>query len=179
MKIKQLLCMISLGASFIANAAEFSLASTDIAQDQPLTRREVFKGFGCDGDNVSPQLSWRDAPEGTKSYAITVFDPDAPTGSGWWHWTVVNLPVSVTSVPRGVGSNLPAGAVQGRTDYGQPGFGGVCPPAGDNPHHYQFTVWALKVETLPLDAQASGARVGFLLNANVLAKATITPTYQQ
>jgi hypothetical protein len=82
MKIKQLLCMISLGASFIANAAEFSLASTDIAQDQPLTRREVFKGFGCDGDNVSPQLSWRDAPEGTKSYAITVFDPDAPTGSG-------------------------------------------------------------------------------------------------
>jgi Raf kinase inhibitor-like YbhB/YbcL family protein len=128
---------------------------------------------------VSPQLSWRDAPEGTKSYAITVFDPDAPTGSGWWHWTVVNLPVSVTSVPRGVGSNLPAGAVQGRTDYGQPGFGGVCPPAGDNPHHYQFTVWALKVETLPLDAQASGALVGFLLNANVLAKATITPTYQQ
>ena len=179
MKVRQILCALFLWAVFTANASEFSLTSSDIAQDQPLTRAEVFKGFGCDGDNLSPQLSWHNAPAGTKSYAITVFDPDAPTGSGWWHWTVVNLPVTVTSVPRAVGSTLPVGAVQGRTDYGQAGFGGVCPPAGDKPHHYQFTVWALKVDTLPLDAQASGALVGYMLNASALAKATIVATYQR
>ncbi|WP_460125908.1 YbhB/YbcL family Raf kinase inhibitor-like protein [Pseudomonas sp. S2_C03] len=179
MNIKQILCVLSLGVSFIAQAQSFSLTSDDIAQGKSLTQREVFNGFGCDGANLSPQLSWRNPPAGTKSYAITVFDPDAPTGSGWWHWTVANLPVTVTSLPRGAGSNLPVGAVQGRTDYGQAGFGGVCPPAGDPPHHYQFTVWALKVDSLPVDAQASGALVGYLLNANVLAKATITSTYQR
>ena len=177
MKIKLIPFVLCLGASLASHAADFTLTSPDIADNQPLTRREVFNGFGCEGANTSPALAWRNAPAGTKSFAVTVYDPDAPTGSGWWHWTVVNIPRSTTSLSSGAEGHLPKGAVQGRTDYGQATFGGVCPPPGDKPHHYQFTVWALKVETLPLDAEASGALVGYMLNANVLAKATLTPTY--
>ncbi|HAA39020.1 MAG TPA: phosphatidylethanolamine-binding protein [Pseudomonas sp.] len=177
MNIRSILPALSMAVTLSGYAADFSLTSRDIADNRPLTRREVFQGFGCEGGNTSPELSWKNAPAGTKSYAITVYDPDAPTGSGWWHWTVVNLPASTHSLPSGVGANLPAGAVQGRTDYGQPGFGGACPPVGDKPHRYQFTVWALKADKLPLDNQASGALVGYMLNANVLAKATITSTY--
>jgi Raf kinase inhibitor-like YbhB/YbcL family protein len=177
MKIKLIPFALCLSVSLAGNAADFSLTSRDIADNRPLTRREVFNGFGCEGENTSPELSWSNAPSGTKSFAVTVYDPDAPTGSGWWHWTVVNLPLSTKSLSSDAGQHLPPGAVQGRTDYGQPGFGGVCPPVGDKPHHYQFTVWALKVEKLPLDAQAGGALVGYMLNANVLGKATITPIY--
>ena len=180
MKTRALLCALSMSLSFAASAADFILTSSDIADGKPLTSSSEFQGFGCKGGNTSPQLSWHGAPAGTKSYAITVYDPDAPTGSGWWHWTVVNLPTSITALATGAGSstgNLPAGAVQGRTDYGQPGFGGACPPVGDKPHRYQFTVWALKVDKLPLDEQAGGAMVGYMLNANALAKTTLTATY--
>ncbi|MCP2073241.1 UNVERIFIED_ORG: Raf kinase inhibitor-like YbhB/YbcL family protein [Pseudomonas lini] len=177
MNIRLILPALSMLVSLSGYAADFSLTSQDIADNRPLTRREVFQGFGCEGGNTSPELSWANAPAGTRSYAITVYDPDAPTGSGWWHWTVFNLPASLHSLPSGAGSSLPAGAVQGRTDYGQSAFGGACPPVGDKPHRYQFTVWALKVDKLPLDSQASGALVGYMLNANALAKATITSTY--
>lgn len=166
--------------SLHAAAADFTLSSSDIAEGKPLTAAQVFKGFGCEGGNVSPQLSWSGAPAGTRSFAVTAYDPDAPTGSGWWHWTVVNLPASSTSLARGAGSAggvLPAGAVQGRTDFGASGFGGACPPPGDAPHRYQFTVWALKAASLPLDSGASGAMVGYMLNANVLGKAQLTATY--
>ncbi|WP_460109029.1 kinase inhibitor [Pseudomonas sp. H3_E06] len=177
MNIRSILPALSMAVVFSGHAADFSLTSQEIADNRPLTLREVFQGFGCEGGNTSPQLSWINAPTGTKSYAITVYDPDAPTGSGWWHWTVFNLPASVHSLPRGAGPSLPAGAVQGRTDFGQSEFGGACPPVGDKPHRYQFTVWALKVDKLALDNQASGALVGYMLNANALAKATITSTY--
>ncbi|MEF9898156.1 MAG: kinase inhibitor [Pseudomonas sp.] len=180
MKTKLPLIVLSLPLAFAANAAEFTLTSSDITEGKPLTVHQVFQGFGCEGGNISPQLSWSGAPNGTKSFAITVYDPDAPSGSGWWHWTVVNMPPSTMALKAGVGSpagKLPAGAIQGRTDFGQPGFGGACPPVGDKPHHYQFTVWALKVDKLPLDEQSSGAMVGFMLNANVLAKAKLTATY--
>jgi len=177
MNIRSVLPALSMAVAFNGYAADFSLTSQDIADNRPLTKREVFQGFCCEGGNTSPELSWANAPAGTRSYAVTVYDPDAPTGSGWWHWTVVNLPTSTHNLPRGVGANLPAGAVQGRTDYGRPGFGGACPPVGDKPHRYQFTVWALKVDKLPLDSEASGALVGYMLNANALAKATITSTY--
>ncbi|WP_047244152.1 kinase inhibitor [Chromobacterium subtsugae] len=163
-----------------AHAAGFQLSSETIADGKPLTARQVYQGFGCEGGNVSPQLSWRGAPAGTKSFAVTVYDPDAPTGSGWWHWTVVNLPANVHALPEGAGSaggQLPAGAVQGRTDFGESRFGGACPPVGDKPHRYQFTVWALKTDKLLVDANASGALVGFMLNANALAKASLTATY--
>lgn len=163
-----------------AQAAEFRLTSTDIAEGKALGNKQVFKGFGCEGENISPQLSWSGAPEGTKSFAISVYDPDAPTGSGWWHWTVANLPATTTELPTGAGNpggKLPAGAVQGRTDFGQAGFGGACPPVGDKPHRYHFVVWALKVDKLPLDENASGAMVGYMLNANALGKAQLTATY--
>ena len=181
MNNRLLLSALCLSLSLGAHAAQFSVSSDDIRDGQPLSQREVFRGFGCEGDNTPPELSWKNAPPGTRSFAVTVYDPDAPTGSGWWHWTLVNLPSTTQGLPRGAGSpsgeQLPPGAVQGRTDYGQPGFGGACPPPGDKPHRYQFTVWALKVDKLPLDAQASGAMVGYMLNANALAKATLTATY--
>ncbi|MET1078378.1 MAG: kinase inhibitor [Pseudomonas sp.] len=181
MRSRTIISTLFLGVALNANAAEFSLSSQDIRDGQALSSREVFQGFGCTGGNTSPQLSWKNAPAGTQSYAITVYDPDAPTGSGWWHWTVVNLPASTQALPRGAGSNpssaLPAGSVQGRTDFGPSGYGGACPPQGDQPHRYQFTVWALKVEHLPLGEQDSGAMVGYMLNANALAKASLTATY--
>lgn len=175
-----LLLLTLLGLSWASVAAEFTLTSTDIAEGKPMTSQQVFKGFGCEGGNVSPQLAWSGAPAGTMSFAITAYDPDAPTGSGWWHWTVVNLPASTAALPSGAGSaggKLPVGAVQGRTDFGQAGFGGACPPAGDKPHRYQFTVWALKVDKLSIDENSSGALVGFMLNANALAKSQLTATY--
>lgn len=168
--------------SYTASAAEaFTLSSTDILHDRPLSARQVFNGFGCRGENVSPQLSWAHAPKGTKSFAITAYDPNAPTGSGWWHWTVVNIPANVYALASGAGnknhSQLPPSAVQGRNDFGYAGFGGACPPPGDKPHPYQFTVWALKTDKLPIDNQASGALVGYMLHSNVIAKAELTATY--
>lgn len=175
-----LLFPLLMGLSITAHAGSFTLTSSDMAEGQPLNEQQVFNGFGCQGGNISPQLSWQGAPEGTRSFAVTAYDPDAPTGSGWWHWTVVNLPATTHQLPSGSGSpggTLPAGAVQGRTDFGQAGFGGACPPEGTSPHRYRFTVWALKTEKLPIDEQASGALVGFMLHANALAQAQLTATY--
>ena len=167
---------IAYAESPTAYAAEFTLSSTDIAAGKPLSLKQVFNAFGCRGDNISPQLAWHGAPKGTQSFAITAYDPDAPSGSGWWHWTVVNIPADVSSLATGASSSpagLPVGAIQGRNDYGNSGFGGACPPAGDKPHHYQFTVWALKVDHLSVDANASGALIGYMLRANALAKVQI------
>ena len=177
---KLILIATALTLSAMAQAEDFKLSSTDIAEGKTMTTQQVFNGFGCDGKNISPQLVWRGVPAGTKSFAVTVYDPDAPTGSGWWHWTVVNIPPATVMLPAGAGNNankLPSGAVQGRTDFGNSGFGGACPPVGDKPHRYQFTVWALKVDQLPIDEAASGALVGFMLNVNLIAKAQITAIY--
>jgi phosphatidylethanolamine-binding protein (PEBP) family uncharacterized protein len=115
--------------AWTAHAAGFTLSSPTVKPGSMLTDAQVFKGFGCEGKNTSPALQWSGAPAGTKSYAVTVYDPDAPTGSGWWHWVVYNIPASATELPEGVGAadgkGLPAGAVQGRTDFGSAGFGGV------------------------------------------------------
>ncbi|MGK0735987.1 kinase inhibitor [Yokenella regensburgei] len=168
--------------SFSALASEtFSLTSADIPANHRLAQQQVFAGFGCAGGNISPQLSWKNPPAGSKSFAITVYDPDAPTGSGWWHWTLVNIPVQTHHLDSDAGnannSKLPAGAVQGRNDFGYAGFGGACPPEGDKPHRYQFTVWALNTDKLPIDNQASGALVGFMLNSHVIAKTQLIATY--
>ena len=140
-------------------------------------------GFGCDGGNRSPHLAWDDAPAGTKSFAVTCFDPDAPTGSGFWHWVVVNIPPSVTVLPLDAGNpaggKLPAGALQVRTDFGKPGYGGPCPPAGDHPHRYLFTVHAVSMDTLPVSADTSAAVVGFYLNFNTLAKVVLMALYRR
>ena len=126
--------------------------------------------------NVSPPLKWSGAPEGTKSYAVTCYDPDAPTGSGFWHWTVANIPADVTELAEG--GPLPAGAVEGRTDFGSPGFGGAAPPAGHGPHRYIFTVFAVDVEKLDVTPDNSGAIFGFNLHFHTLAQASITATYE-
>lgn len=163
--------------AFAEGQNTFTLSSTDIAEGQQLNTKHVFKGFGCEGENLSPALSWKNAPEGTKSFALTVYDPDAPTGSGWWHWNVINIPANVTSLPAGVISTagLPAGALELRNDYGQNSFGGACPPPGEV-HRYQFTIHALST-TLDLDNSVSNALAGFMINANSIASSTITAVY--
>ena len=169
-----------LAASLGAQAAGFPLSSPTIKPNSKLTEAQVFNGFGCTGKNISPALKWSGAPAGTKSFALTVYDPDAPTGSGWWHWVVFNIPASATELPEGVGADgkgLPAGAVQGRTDFGAPGFGGACPPQGNKPHRYIFTVYALKTEKIEVPPDASAALVGFMINANKLGKASFQATY--
>ena len=164
-----------------SGAPRFALTSADLAPGARVGERYVFNGFGCSGQNVSPALAWSGAPAGTKSFAVTVYDPDAPTGSGWWHWVVYNIPAGTTELPAGAGAGasagLPAGAVQGATDFGAAGYGGPCPPQGDAPHRYVFTVHALKVERLELPANATAAFIGFNLNANRLGSATFTARY--
>lgn len=170
--------LVATGAAS-ALADGFTLSSPDLADGATIAERQVFSGFGCAGGNVSPALAWSGAPAGTRSFAVTVYDPDAPTGSGWWHWVVFNLPASTHALPAGASrSGLPAGAVQSRTDFGAPGYGGPCPPPGA-PHRYVFTVHALDVETLPADAQASAAMVGFMLGAHRLGQATLTARYSR
>jgi Raf kinase inhibitor-like YbhB/YbcL family protein len=174
-------CAALLTSALGAQAAGFTLSSATIKPGSMLGDAQVFNGFGCSGKNVSPALAWRGAPAGTKSFALTVYDPDAPTGSGWWHWVVFNIPASATQLAEGAGSadgkGLPPGSVQGRTDFGAPGFGGACPPAGDKPHRYVFTVYALKTDKLEVPADASAALVGFMINANKLGAATFSARY--
>jgi hypothetical protein len=155
--------------------------SPDVGPKQPIGDKFVFKGFGCKGGNVSPALAWKNVPTGTKSFAVTVYDPDAPTGSGWWHWVVFNLPATTTSLAQGAGDpatgKMPTGAIQSRTDFGTPGWGGPCPPRGDKPHRYIFTVHALKTDRLDLGPDTPAAMVGFMLNADGLGKASFVARY--
>lgn len=164
-----------------AIAQTFTLTSNSIGGQS--TKKQEFNGFGCNGENLSPQLSWKNAPAGTKSYAITVYDPDAPTGSGFWHWVVFDLPANVSELVEGagkVGSTLaPKMAVQSKTDFGGNGYGGPCPPQGHGIHQYVFTVHALKVEKLGLDENANPAFVGFNLWMNTIEKASIVMYYQR
>ncbi|MEP6720237.1 MAG: YbhB/YbcL family Raf kinase inhibitor-like protein [Variovorax sp.] len=165
----------------LAHGAGFALTSPSIKPGSMLTEAQVFNGFGCTGKNVSPALTWSGAPKDTKSFAVTVYDPDAPTGSGWWHWVVYNIPATATGLPEGAGlpdgKDLPAGSAQGRTDFGAPGFGGACPPKGDKPHRYVFTVYALKTDKLDIPPDGTAALVGYMVNANKLAAATFTAKY--
>ena len=171
------------GARETAATAKKSItvASAEVKKGQPINDEQVFNGFGCTGKNISPSLNWAGAPAGTKSFAVTVYDPDAPTGSGFWHWVVFNIPASAKGLPKNAGdlkANLmPAGAVQSRTDFGVPGWGGPCPPKGDKPHHYIFTVYAVDTDKLDGDQNISAAVVGFMLNFHTLAKGTLTGTY--
>lgn len=159
--------------------AEMSVSSKDLTPGKPMANEQVFNNFGCTGKNISPELIWSGAPQGTKSFAIMAYDPDAPTGSGWWHWTVFNIPVNATRVATGASGEgkLPKGAVEGRTDFGMSGYGGACPPVGHGDHHYQFTVYALSVDKIPLDEKAPAAMVGFYVRANAIGQATVEVTY--
>lgn len=157
----------------------FVLTSPAFTDGATLPQAQVYNGMGQSGQNVSPALVWKNAPAGTKSFVVTVYDPDAPTGSGWWHWVVVNIPASVTELPEGAGSGkagLPDGAMQIRTDFGAPGYGGAAPPPGPA-HRYVFTVHALDVPALDVTPDASPALVGFMVHHHKLASASLTALY--
>ncbi len=176
-----LLAMGTLAAGAPAAApGAFTLSSPQIKAGGAIPAAQVFNGFGCTGANVSPALSWSNAPQGTQSFALMVHDPDAPTGSGWWHWVIYNIPAGTTSIAAGAGNTnstlLPAGAVQGRTDFGTVGYGGPCPPPGA-PHHYYFRLYALKVPKLDLPKDATAAFIGFNVRAQSLGSAELLGVY--
>lgn len=181
MRTIALLMLTSLLTTQVVMADSFNLTSPQVKEGGRISEEQVFNGFGCQGGNISPALQWEDAPANTKSFAVTVYDPDAETGSGWWHWVIFNIPANVTQVAMDAGNpqaNLaPPGSIQSRTDFGKPGYGGPCPPIGDKPHRYKFTVYALKTDKLPLDENASAAMVGFYLHQNLIKKAVLKAQY--
>jgi len=175
--------ILSLGFSASVLATSFQLTSKDITHGKTMSKAQEFNGFGCTGSDFSPHLNWSNIPEGTKSFAITAYDPDAPTGSGWWHWQAINLPKTVTMLATNAGSPkeslMPAGSIQIKNDYGIKGFGGACPPSGHGIHRYRFTVHALSVEKIELPEGASSALVGYMINANTIESTTIEALYQR
>ena len=180
-RLSHTLLAIGISAALSSHAADFKLSSPSLTAGGTLPEKHVLNGFGCQGANFSPALRWEAAPAGTQSFAVTAYDPDAPTGSGWWHWVVYNLPAHALALPENASKaqTLPAGAVEGRTDFGTAGYGGACPPAGDKPHRYIFTVHALKTPRLDLPADASAAMVGFMLHMNHLGSATLQVHYHR
>jgi Raf kinase inhibitor-like YbhB/YbcL family protein len=162
---------------------EFCLTSPEIRENGSLSRVHEYDEFGGSGDNCSPALGWDHAPAGTQSFAITLYDPDAPTGSGFWHWVAFDIKSDVVFLPQDAGNPdnalLPAGAVQSANDYGIRGFGGACPPPGAQPHRYIFTVHALSVERLGINEATPNAVARFLIHANSLASASLTASYQR
>ena len=177
-KILSFLIVLFIGHYAIGQTT-FTLKSNDVGGQA--TNKQFFNGFGCHGENISPELSWSNAPAGTQSFAVTIYDKDAPTGSGFWHWLIFNIPANVMELKSDAGNIskglAPAGAVQSVTDFGQAGYGGPCPPAGPI-HEYLITVYALKTK-LNLEKNTGAALVGFNISANTIAKASIVMYAQQ
>jgi Raf kinase inhibitor-like YbhB/YbcL family protein len=168
---------------FLPQVPSFTVMSTDVADGERLAMPHVSGVFGAGGEDISPQLSWSGFPAETKSFAVTCFDPDAPTGSGFWHWAVADIPANVTELPRGAGSpdsaDLPAGAITLRCDAGAHRFIGAAPPEGHGPHRYILAVHAVDVEKVGVDKDATPALLGFNLFSHTLARGTIVPIYEQ
>jgi Raf kinase inhibitor-like YbhB/YbcL family protein len=169
--------LLTATAFFPLGCSAFELSSSDLAANQSIPAAYYWNNFGCSGANQSPALNWKDAPAGTRSFAVTFYDKDAPTGSGFWHYLAYNLPASTTRLSTGdlALASLPSGAREGSTDLGKPGFFGPCPPKG-RLHHYEWTVHALSAEKLPVPEGATAAMIGFYLWQHTLAKATLTVT---
>lgn len=164
-----------------AGAGAFELTSPDVSEGNRVPDAQVFSGFGCEGNNTSPALAWSGAPAEARSFALSVYDPDAPTGSGFWHWVVVDIPADASGLPAGAGAagaaQIDVGGRQLRSDFGSLGYGGPCPPEGHGMHRYVFTLHALDLETLPLPDDATAALAGFMVRAHSLASARITTVY--
>jgi len=165
-----------------APRSHFVLSSPDMRLAVRVPKEYTANVFGCTGGNLSPALQWSGAPAGTKSFVVTLFDPDVPeTGSGWWHWVVYDLPANVSSLPKGAGAEhssiLPTGTQQGRSDLGNDAYHGPCPDKGQPAHHYRFTIYALSVEKLDVPSEASGAMVTSTAKENVLGKAVFIARY--
>lgn len=173
------IAVVLLFAASVGFGQTFTLKSADIGGQA--TNQQVANTFGCTGANISPELNWENPPAGTKSFAVTIYDPDAPTGSGWWHWLIFDIPGSAKELVSNAGNVMmnmaPKGAIQSMTDFGSTGYGGPCPPQGDKAHQYLITVYALNVATLGLDQKASPALVGYNVNAHTIQKATIVMYY--
>jgi hypothetical protein len=163
------------------NAQTFTLKSKDLGGQA--TSKQIFNDYGCTGENKSPQLFWENAPKDTKSFAVTIYDENAPTGSGWWHWVIFDIDSSNTELIENAG-NLekqlaPKNSIQSNTDFGLPGYGGPCPPADGTTHKYIITIYALKVKKLGLNTSANPAFVGFMLNQNTIEKASLIFYYKK
>ncbi|MGL5335332.1 MAG: YbhB/YbcL family Raf kinase inhibitor-like protein [Enterovibrio sp.] len=177
MQKKLIATLVAVAGAVSLNVQAMTLTSPTFMEGKALPKAHVFQGWGCTGQNQSPALKWDDFPKETKSFAVTMYDPDAPTGSGWWHWVVVNIPASQKMLPRNAGAqdrNLPKGAMHVRNDFGSVNYGGACPPEGSQPHKYQMTVYALNVPKLDLPANASPAMAGFFIGMHKIAEARIT-----
>lgn len=178
---KQLLalatCTLMLTSASLADG--FTLTAPSMSGQ--ISVAQEFDAFGCNGQNISPQLTWKNAPKGTKSFAITIYDPDAPTGSGWWHWLVFNIPKEQTHIAQNASAkaHLPKGSIESITDYAQYGFGGACPPKGDKAHTYITTVYALDIEHIELKKEANPALVGYMINAHTIKKSSVVAYYKR
>ena len=187
MKHANALCLSVLGFCSAAWSAEpaFTLSSPDLPPAKPIAEQFTANAFGCHGPNQSPALKWRNAPAGTKSFAVTIFDPYRPPASGWWHWVVYDIPATATQLPRGAGtpgsSDMPQGAQQGKPDGDAPGthYYGPCPDEGDPSHHYTITVYALGVEHLKVQATSTAANIDYEISTKTLAKATIVRLFSR
>ncbi|QDF66204.1 YbhB/YbcL family Raf kinase inhibitor-like protein [Shewanella sp. SNU WT4] len=177
--MKQILSISCALALFSASSAyALTLESPQVTNDKTFSNQQIFDSWGCTGDNISPELKWSDVPKGTKSFAVTLYDPNAPTGSGWWHWVTINIPADATGLSLGAGAlggdKLPKGASMLRNDFGFMGYGGACPPPMAQPHNYEITVYALDVADLGVPVDASPALAGYYILQHDLAKAVLT-----
>jgi Raf kinase inhibitor-like YbhB/YbcL family protein len=168
---------------FLPPVQSFSVTSSDLSDAGTLATPQVSGVMGAGGEDRSPELSWSGFPEGTRSFAVTVYDPDAPTASGFWHWAVANIPVSVTELPAGAGDQggdaLPSGAVTLKNDAGFAGYLGAAPPAGHGPHRYFVVVHAVDTDNLDVAPDTSPAVLGFNLFSHTLGRATLVGRYEQ
>jgi Raf kinase inhibitor-like YbhB/YbcL family protein len=183
MRSTALAALVLAAAIDTATAADFTLTSPGLPEGATVPQAMILSGFGCTGGNVSPELHWSGAPAGTKSFAVTLYDPDAPTGSGFWHWVAFDIPADVDGLKAGAGDPdkklAPAGMAMGRNDFGAAGYGGPCPPMGSGVHHYEIVVHALRVGKLPEGAGTTAALTGFMLNGAELGRAKLTLTLER